>query len=167
MNIFHSAKSAILAPAVALTLMVAGCSGETVAPTPTPQAVGTFTGQDLPEVVEELEGTPIYSESVDLAPLTELKGATYLLVAPQDPLKALLVVEDGAKPEDVAKRKSAMVKLTGKKEVLESGTLVQHVKDEYQLELKTDDKGQIIVLRVAAANTPAETPQDASTPNVE
>ena len=172
MKIFHSAKSALLAPALALTVIVSGCSGESATPSPTPQAVGTFTGQDLPQVVEELEGTPIYSESVDLAPLTNLNGATYLLIAPQDPLKALLVVEEGAKPEDVSKRESAMLKLTGKSESIEAGDLVKHVKDEYQLDLKTDDQGKVIVLRVSAKDAPAvnsavSTPQDESTPDVE
>jgi hypothetical protein len=181
MKIFHSAKLALLAPAVALTMTLTGCSGEGANPSPTPEAVGQYTGQDLPEIVEELEGTPIYSESVDLAPLTNLKGATYLIIAPQDPLNALLVVEEGASPEDVIERKSAPVKLAGKRESLDAGSLVKHVKDEYQLDLKTDDKGQVIVLRVAAKDSPvakttpavtatpqsAATPQDESTPNVE
>lgn len=172
MKIFHSAKTALFA--LALAAAVVGCSGEPAAPSPTPEAVGTYTGQDLPDVVEELEGTPLYSQSAELTPLAKVQGATYLLIAPQDPLKALVVVEEGASPEEVAKRKSEPVKLAGKRETLDAQALVDHVKAQYQLDLKTDDKGQVIVLKVAkgpaAAATPeagAATPQDASTPAVE
>jgi hypothetical protein len=172
MKIFHSAKSVLLA--LGLALAVAGCSGESAAPSPTPEAVGTYTGQDLPEVVEQLEGTPLYSQSSELTPLAKVQGATYLLIAPQDPLKALLVVEEGASPEEVSKRQSGPVKLAGKSETLDAPALVDHVKAQYQLDLKTDDKGKVIVLKVSgvpssetAPAADSATPQDASTPAVE
>ena len=172
MKIFHSAKSLLLA--LGLAVAVVGCSGESAKPSPTPEAVGTYTGQDLPEVVEQLEGTPLYSQSAELTPLAKVQGATYLLIAPQDPLKALLVVEEGASPEEVSKRESGPVKLAGKSETLDAPALVEHVKAQYQLDLKTDEKGKVIVVKVSGAPsgdaTPdagSATPQDASTPAVE
>ena len=70
MKIFHSAKSVLLA--LGLAVAVAGCSGESAVPSPTPEAVGTYTGQDLPEVVEQLEGTPLYSQSAELTTLAKV-----------------------------------------------------------------------------------------------
>ncbi|MFA5506002.1 MAG: hypothetical protein WC314_16395 [Vulcanimicrobiota bacterium] len=168
MKIFHLAKTAALALALATTL--AGCSGNGSTSPATPQAVGTYTGQDLPEVVEELEGTPLYTGSTELTGLAQAQGATYLLIAPQDPLKALLVVEEGTTAEQVAQRQSAPVKLAGTRGTLDAQPLIEHVKANYELDLKTDEQGRIIVLNVpnaAAAPQSTATPLNGSTPAVE
>ena len=94
-----------------------------------------------------------------------LDGASYLLIAPQDPLKALLVLEPGAVPAELAKRESKLVKLSGKKESAESQALLELVKERYQLELQTDDSGRVVVLRTESSGTAPV--QDASTPQGE
>jgi len=110
--------------------------------------VGTFTGQDLPEKIEELKGTPLYSISEELSSVAEIPGAAFLLIAPQDPTKALLVVEQETLPADLAKRASKPIALSGKKESKKSESLAAHVKERYELELKSDANGDIIVLMV-------------------
>lgn len=175
MKFLCSVQSVILVLTLALPLSIVGCTGNGANSSPTPRSVGTFTGQDLPELVEELEGTPLYSESVRLTPLAKTDDAVYLLIAPQDPLKALLILEEGAVPEDVALRKSEIVKLAGKRDSLKNEALVAHVKEQYQLDLKTNESGEVLVLRVVAGDSPAttaspapgqSTPLPASTPAV-
>lgn len=154
-----------LVSTLTMACFLSGCRQDSPAPAETPQTAGTFTGQELPEKVEELEGTPLYSGSEEIHSLLALDGASYLLIAPQDPLKAVLVLEPGAVPAELAKRESKPVKLSGKKEVADSKALVDLVKQRYELDLQTDTEGRVVVLRVESAGTVPV--QDASTPQGE
>lgn len=142
---------AILACTVVLGLSVGGCQGEPPTPTATPESVGTFTGQELPEVVEQLEGTPIYSSSPGLAQVLPSESGAYLLIAPQDPLQALLVIEEGVTSETINERESKPVLLSGHKASIDPGAVLAYVEEHYQLELQTTPDGQVVVLRVASS----------------
>lgn len=130
-------------------LLFVGCQQqEEHSATPTPAVAGTFTGQDLPSKVEELNGTPLYSVSKELTGVAKLEGATYLLIAPQDPTKALLVQEKGATPESLSGRESKPIKISGAKTTTDSADLVKHVKERYEMDLQVDDAGKVVVLQV-------------------
>ena len=134
---------------LALSLVSLGCqntSAPTIAANPTP--LGVFTGQSLPTEVLELEGIPLFSASEQLAKNVDYSGATYLLLAPQDPSKALLILEPNSEPSELAKRPSGPVKVTGSKELKKADGLLKHVKDTYQLDLQIAPSGEVVVLRV-------------------
>lgn len=140
-----------------LGVFAGGCSqGEDPKASQSPEASGTFTGQNLPTEVEELEGTPLYSVSEDFAKIVKLDGAPYLLIAPQDPLKALLILEPGVDPAEVKTRESKQIKLSGTSEPIEAKELIEHVKQQYELDLKTDENGKVVVLRVKPSGPKTE-----------
>ena len=146
---------AILAAGVLLT----GCQQES-APTATvtPASAGTFTGQDLPSKVENLNGTPLYSISKELTEASKLEGATYLLIAPQDPTMALLVQEKGLTPDELSGRESKPTTISGVKTTTSLPQVVQHVKERYELDLQVNDKGEVVVLQAGAPVQTGSTP---------
>ena len=143
------------------TLTLSGCQGgQKPKASPTPAAVGTFTGQQLPDKVEKLEGTPFYSISPALSEVAKLPGACYLVIAPQDPTRALLIHEPNSKPEEVAKRESKSTEYSGRNTSVDSKALVEHVKQTYDLELNTANDGKVVILEVASAPLSGTTPAD-------
>ena len=135
-----------------LGLLGTGCSQKTPSQAaPTPEVAGTFTGQELPTEVEELDGTPLYSISEEISGLHEFDGAAYLLIAPQDPTKALLVSESGVSPADLSKRESKPSTISGVKELIDSEKLKNHVTERYQLALQTNASGKVILLKAKSA----------------
>lgn len=147
---------------LSLALGGTGCKSEEPAPA-TPVEVGTFTGQSLPETVEKLEGTPLYSSSKEISGLAKFNGAAYLLIAPQDPTKALIVVEPGANPEEVSQRPSQPITLAGSRDTVEGKELASQIKERYQLDLQTTADGKVETLLVKtspAGSTPAATPAE-------
>jgi hypothetical protein len=116
-----------------------------------------YTGQELPAAVEELEGTPLYSGSEELTRLAGGPDAVYLLIAPQDPSKALLVQEKGAEPSAVTGRESKPIKVSGSKKSLKSEPLLKHVQERYELELQTDPSGGVVLLMAEPVATAEDT----------
>lgn len=160
-------RPVLWAGALLVALLLAGCQGagpgETTAsasPTPT-----MFSGQTLPSKVEMLTGTPIYTSSEKMAPLVKLEGAPFLLMAPQEPTRALLVIETGSAPSALAGRPSELAQFSGTTELIEAPDLVKFVKDEMGVELKQDEAGKVVVLRVqpASAGATATTPAQPAT----
>ncbi|HIB65042.1 MAG TPA: hypothetical protein EYO33_08020 [Phycisphaerales bacterium] len=151
---------AILAAGVLLT----GCSQES-APTATPAAAGTFSGQELPNKVDNLDGTPLYSISKELTEASKLEGATYLLIAPQNPTMALLVQEKGTAPDELSGRESKPTTLSGVKTTSALPEVVQLVKERYELDLQVNDKGEVVILQATAPvpsdATPKASPNEA------
>ena len=143
------------------TLLVASCQSNSspVATTPTASSSpGYYTGQALPSNVESLSGTPLYSTSVELAEKLQLPGAPFLLIAPQNPEEALLVLETGADPAEMKSRASQITEFSGVTETADAKDFVEFAKSSYQLNLKTDDNGKLVILRIApkdSQNTPA------------
>ena len=136
-------------------LLGTGCSQTAPSQTaPSPEVAGTFTGQDLPSEVEELEGTPLYSISGELSGMHQFDGAAYLLIAPQDPTKALLVSESGVAPAELSKRESKPTKISGVKELIDSEKLKNHVTERYQMALQTNADGKVILLKAKTTGTP-------------
>lgn len=148
-----------LTPCLLAGLLLAGCQQEEPAPTPTTTVAGTFTGQELPEEIEQLSGTPLYSVSEELTGVAATEDACFLLIAPQDPTKALLVQEKGSKPADLASRESQTTDFSGTKTTKKSDALVTHVKERYELDLQVSESGDVVILNVEppAATSSAET----------
>jgi hypothetical protein len=157
MNNSVYAKSAFhILAVVYMAIILVGCQQGAPTETPsTPAVAGTFTGQDLAESIEELEGTPLYSISQEITDVAKVEGAAFLLIAPQDPTKALLVVEVQTTPADLAKRDSKQTKYSGKRKTMDSQALVDLVRERYELELQTDDQGKVVVLQTGPQPTPA------------
>ena len=139
-----------------LLVLLPGCSKSEPTTAQTPAASGTFTGQDLPDAVEQLEGTPLYTSATELAPLHKLEGACFLLIAPQSPDKTLMVFEEGAKAESLSTRESKPIKVSGTKETLESPDLVKHVKERYGLDLQMNEAGQVVYLKARMEGAASE-----------
>jgi hypothetical protein len=114
-----------------------------------------YSGQALPAKVERLSGTPYYRSSDKMAAMAKLDGAPFLLMAPQDPTRALLVVEHGSTPADVMGRPSELSDFSGVTETSDATELVKFVKDDIGLELKVNEAGKVVVLKVERAATPA------------
>ena len=148
-NSIHGKWTGLLSACLLAGLLLTGCNQETPAPQPTAVEAGTFTGQKLPDKVEQLDGTPLYSISEELTTVAKAEDACFLLIAPQDPTKALLVKESGTKPAELATRESKMTKFSGSKSTMKSESLVAHVKENYQLDLQVDN-GEVVVLSVSA-----------------
>jgi hypothetical protein len=83
-----------------------------------------------------------------MAAIAKLDGAPFLLMAPQDPTRALLVVERGSTPADVAGRPSELSDFSGVTETSDATELVKFVKDDIGLELKVNEAGKVVVLMV-------------------
>ncbi len=154
-------KSSYCRAALAVVVvLLSGCQGPSSSASPTPVATPTanvYTGQTLPSKVERLEGTPLYTKSAQMAAVTKIDGAAFLLMAPQNPTEALLVVESGSTPPDLAGRPSQLGEFSGQKETLEAPELVKFVKDETGLDLKQED-GKVVVVRVSKAGSATPTP---------
>lgn len=150
-----------LAATAYLVTLISGCqtpssSQVTASDSPTPTY---YRGQNLPQQVEKLSGTPLYSTSEELAKTAKLTdGAPFLLIAPQNPSQALLVIEPGTTPKALLERPSNLGDFAGSTESLDAPELVSQVKDAFGLELKTGDDGKVVVLRLSSAQgaTPSE-----------
>lgn len=153
-----------LAATACTALLFSGCQtpqgGQvTASGTPSPSY---YRGQSLPSQVDKLSGTPLYSTSEELAKKAKITdGAPFLLIAPQNPSQALLVVEPGTSPKDLLSRPSSLSDFAGTTESLDAPELAGHVKDAFGLELKTDDSGKIVLLRLKSGQA---TPAAGSTP---
>ena len=97
--------------------------------------------------MEQLEGTPLYSLSETITEIANFSGAAYLLLAPKNPTKALVVLEPETEPSSLKERSSEPVKISGRKELMKADALLKHVKDTYQMDLQTSPSGEVIVLR--------------------
>lgn len=154
-----------LAAGSTVALLLVGCqtqpigTGTAASGTPTPSY---YRGQSLPSEVDKLSGTPLYTTSEEIAKIAKIDGAPFLLIAPQNPSQALLVVESGTAPKDLTGRPSNLSEFTGSTESLEAPALVEFVKESFALELKVDEAGKIVVLRVSNPNN--STPKAATTP---
>ncbi len=150
-----------LAGVLLTTLLVSSCQSNSspVATAPTASSSpGYYTGQALPSNVENLSGTPLYSTSVELAEKLPMQGAPFLLIAPQNPEEALLVVETGADPAEMKSRPSQITEFSGVTETTDAKDFLEFVKTSYQLNLKIDDNGKLVILRIqpkASQNAPA------------
>lgn len=152
-----------------IALLGSGCQATGPSPSPTASASAAstlFTGQVLPPEVQRLTGTPYYGTSDELAgQIPGLNGAPFLLMAPQNPTVALLVVESGSQPADVKERPSQLTDFSGRTERLDNPEAVKAVRESTGLDL-LQENGQIIVLRIsspgvapaAASPTPGATP---------
>lgn len=155
-----------MAAAIAVALLsLSGCqapgSGEGSPPSSASPAGHEYSGQNLPPKVDQLSGTPFYNTSPELASRAKLDGAPFLLIAPLDPTRALLVVEQGTTPAELAKRPSEKADFSGTTEAVEAPQLVGYVKESTGLELKTDDDGKVVVLKV---QKPALVPAASASP---
>lgn len=149
------------AGAVAI-LLLSGCQKDEPANnSASPVEAGTFTGQKLPEKVENLTGTPFYTTSKELTPQAKVEGACYLVIAPQSPTKAVLVVEKMSKPEEVAARPSELTEFSGQTTSIDSPDLIKLVKESYDLDLNLTDDGKIAVLELSRVPTKGATPATA------
>lgn len=152
-----------IAVAMASLFLLSGCQKTDAPPTrPTPRQTVEYTGQDLQGEVYNLKGTPLYSRSQDLAQRVKVEGAPFLLLASKEPLQALLVVVTDTTPEELVGRKSELKDFSGNAQGMDIPGLVEHVKEVYELDLKTDPSGKVLVLKIsspppAAAPTPAAT----------
>ncbi len=155
-----------LAAGSTVALLLVGCqtqpTGTATAASGTPSP-SYYRGQSLPSEVDKLSGTPLYTTSEDIAKKAKIDGAPFLLIAPQNPSQALLVVESGSTPKDLAGRASNLSDFTGTTESLDAPALVEFVKESFGLELKVDEAGKIVVLRVSSIKS-SSTPKAASTP---
>jgi hypothetical protein len=148
----QTSKRAWVAAAMAALLLLSGCPGQGAGEA-TPSASSSphgneFSGQNLPSKVESLSGTPFYNNSAELASRAKLEGAPFLLIAPLEPTKALLVLEVGSKPADLAQRASQKTDFSGVTESIEAPQLGAFVKESTGLDLKTDESGKVVVLKV-------------------
>jgi hypothetical protein len=161
---------ALAAAMGAALLLLGGCQGQppsggevSASASPTPNV---YTGQSLPAKVDRLNGTPLYGSSAELAAQAKLEGAPFLLIAPQDPTRALLVLEAGSTPAEVASRPSQQSDFSGVTESIDAPQLLSYVKDKIGLDLKTDDSGKVVVLKVAHSGAaPASPAPAASSPS--
>ncbi len=148
-----------------VALLSAGCqtpstdAGTAASGTPSPSY---YRGQSLPNEVENLSGTPLYTTSEDLSQKAKIDGAPFLLIAPQNPNQALLVIESDSSPKDIAGRTSELSQFTGKTETLEAPALIEFVKESFGLELKVEESGKVLALRVSKDG--GATPKAATTP---
>lgn len=169
----HKKRSSLrlfLAATACTALLGSGCQspspGQTTASaTPSPSY---YRGQSLPSKVDKLSGTPLYTTSEDLAKKAKITdGAPFLLIAPQNPSQALLVIEPGTAAKALASRPSNLSDFAGTTEALEAPELISHVKDSFGLELKTDEAGKVVVLRLTGTGSAASssvTPSAGTTP---
>lgn len=158
-----------LAAFSAAVLLTAGCKGFVSGDgevTPSASPTGSmYTGQTLPSKVDLLSGTPYYASSDKLAAAAKLDGAPFLLMAPQEPTKALLVVEAGTAPAEVKGRPSELRDFSGVTESLDAPELIKLVKDDLGLDLKVDDAGKVVILKVMKGSpAPARSPGSLATP---
>lgn len=154
-----------LAAFSAALLLTAGCKGfvsgqADVTPSASPTG-SMYTGQTLPSKVDLLSGTPYYANSEKMAAAVKLDGAPFLIMAPQEPTKALLVLESGTAPSEVKGRPSELRDFSGVTETIEAPGLITMVKDDLGLDLKTDESGKVVMLKIAKG---APIPAGASTP---
>ena len=151
--------SLALAGALSASLLfLSGCQNQGSEPGPSASASPTstaFTGQALPSKVDRLSGTPLYTISPELAAKAKLDGAPFLIIAPQDPSQALLIVEAGSQPAELVKRPSKLTDFSGATESIDAPELIGLVKDKTGLNLKTDASGKVVALKVASSTTPA------------
>lgn len=159
---------ALIGAVLSAALLLPGCKTSdhqgTVSASATPTS-SMYSGQALPSQVELLSGTPYYANSEKMAALVKLEGAPFLLMAPQDPTKALLVLEAGSTPSAITGRPSELSDFSGVTETIEAPELVKFVKDDIGLDLKQDESGKVVVLKVkappaagATSATPEATP---------
>lgn len=157
---------ALLGAFSAAVLLGSGCQNqEAGAGSPVASASPTstvFSGQSLPSTIDSLTGTPYYTNSSKLAEIAKLDGAPFLLIAPQDPSKALLVLELEAKPSELAERPSQLGNFSGSTESIEAPELIKFVKDDTGLDLQQDN-GKVTVLKLT--NTTATSDSTPSAPN--
>lgn len=139
--------------------LFSGCQGGgKVEVRSTPDQVGNYTGQQLPDKVEKLVGTPFYSTAKELAGVAKLQGASYLVIAPQAPTNAVLVLEKMSKVEDVAARPSTMSEFSGKTTTVAAPELVTYVKEHYELDLNVAADGKVTVLELSQAPSAGASP---------
>lgn len=139
-----------LVAVTAAVLFLHGCQGNSTTDAATPAATPTsnvYSGQSLPAQVDRLGGTPLYTKSAQMAGAAKLPGAPFLLMAPQNPTEALLVVEVGSAPTDLVNRPSELGEFSGVTEMLDAPDLVKFVKDETALDLKQEG-GKVVMLKV-------------------
>lgn len=154
-----SVRLQLAATACLVATLVSSCQTPSASPVPASASPTPtyYRGQNLPKQVESLSGTPLYSTSIELAKTAKLtNGAPFLLIAPQNPSQALLVIEPGITPEALLERPSNLSDFAGSTESLDAPELVNQVKDSFGLELKTGDDGKVVVLRLGPAQD--ETP---------
>lgn len=155
----HFALRALVAAGTLTLLLVSGCQNQNSGQVePSPTAGGTFTGQALPDKVEDLMGTPFYSSSKDLATQVKVEGACYLVIAPQNPSHAFLVLEKMSTPEEVAPRPSTLTKFSGRITGLDAPDLVRHVKEGYELDLVLTQDKKVTMLELSQPPTADATP---------
>lgn len=106
-----------------------------------------FVGQELPSKVEHLLGTPFYLELIK--DKVKLDGAAFLYLSPQDPTQALLVVDPKAKPDDLKKRESHLMEISGTTELVDLSEAATALEDKMGLKLHRQG-GKIVVLRISA-----------------
>lgn len=153
------------AVAMASLLLLSGCQGSSAPPTrPTPRATVEYTGQALQGEVFNLKGTPLYSMSKELRDKVQVDGAPFLLLASRDPQEALLVVVTDTTPEELMTRKSEVKDFSGVTETRDDAGLVSYIKNEFQLNLKTDDGGKLLILKVSSP-PPATMPTPVASPS--
>ncbi len=114
-----------------------------------PEPVGEYIGQDLPNQVQALSGIPLFFISPELSLKAAEPGAFFLLLAPQDPQRAVLVLLSDETPEAVAGRSSENHELDGTTKLLANPGLAEFVKENYEIELASDDSGNLILLEAS------------------
>ncbi len=88
--------------------------------------------------------------SKELRDKVQVDGAPFLLLASRDPQEALLVVVTDTTPEELMTRKSEVKDFSGVTETRDDAGLVSYIKNEFQLNLKTDDGGKLLILKVSS-----------------
>jgi hypothetical protein len=148
---------ALLGALCATVLFTSSCQGEksvSSGPSASASPASTmFSGQNLPAKVDRLSGTPYYRNSPEMAGIVKVDGAPFLLMAPQNPTQALLVIEQGTLPAQIVERPSQLTDFDGTTDSLESPELAKFVKDNLGLDLKKDEAGKIVTLKVAPGAT--------------
>jgi hypothetical protein len=163
-------RPALWAGALCVALWLSGCQGNGSADAPTSPATTAstmFSGQELPGQVDRLTGTPYYTNSEKLAKLASLEGAPFLLMAPQDPTKVLLVVEAGTEPAALLNRPSQLADFSGSTKTVDSPELVKFVKEEMGVELKQNESGQVVVLVVQKTDGTSAAPLSSGSPEAQ
>lgn len=174
-----------MAVALLLTSALAGCSAPPPAgPTTTPKSVSTnaqaFDGKTLPDSVSGLKGTASFLERAPelTAALKNppAPGAYFLMIAPQDIVRAVIVYAGPTlKAEDLVKKQSGPISVSGSVKKITDPAFKKMVKEKYQIDLagNGDDvqiimpEGEVFPAPATASPTPdaaSATPVGSSTP---
>ena len=161
-----------------LSLGFLGCTQPPASNAPNPAATvssGIFGGATLPQKVDGLIGTAFLSISPDLTAALKnppAPGAYFLVLAPEDPVKAILVCAGTVlTPEQLSKKLSAKMTLRGPVKNFADPAFKKMVKDKYQLDLASAGEeiqvvlaeGELFPASPSASASPAATASAAPT----